>query len=156
MSKQKPFHRFLYEGYRLGPFGRSLVREIVDPEDKSFAQRKHIPNIIGWFRDWDWHYNSRCWNKSWKERRRTQYRPEGRNAYQITTDFYVWDYSSVYEFSVDWEEFFKFQGIVINEECDREKQVVRYKVYGDLKEGFRSFIQILCERYDHQMEFEYI
>ncbi|MBQ6106964.1 MAG: hypothetical protein IJK97_02040 [Thermoguttaceae bacterium] len=126
-----------------------------------------------------------CHQKTWKVKRRTQYHPDGRNAYMITikykcekiessvlTQFATSDEwkTEISSFSYDlksyerlWEieEKFQFQGIIIQEswkDPDPETLVgtLCYKVYGDRKEGVRRYMQKKCDRYGEQMEVEYI
>ena len=153
-----------------------------DPEYSVYVRprrrKKHLPD------SWDDVFIRH--QKTWKVKRRTQYRPKGRNAYKIIfkykcekeeisvqTQFATSDEwkSATFRYSCDdlksfrylWniEEEFKFQGIVIQEfwkEPDPENLTAMciYKVYGDRKEGVRRYFQESCDRCGEQMEVEYI
>ena len=87
MSKQKPIHDFLDRRERSKVLFRGLIREFRDPEYKSFSRVKHVSKLMIFVADWDRPMPGRYMTKSWKEFRKTQYRPEGRNAYKITLKY---------------------------------------------------------------------
>lgn len=157
--------------------------EMVANEDPEYSvyvrgrRRKHnLPD--------PWDDVCSCRQKTWKGKRRTQYRTEGRNAYQITIKYKCekegvrqpWFASSCdrkrkvfrhsddlksLEFLQHLEEKFRFQGIKIQEfwkAPDPETLVGfwHFKVYGDREKGVLRYVRKKCERYGKQMKVEYI